>query len=98
MAEGRNETAFDWKIRFADIVRIGVLAIGLVMAYARLDARVSNVEQAVKEHIASQNELTAKALALLERLEMTLEHFPPHAHTKKGEVIYPADKNGGGVK
>ena len=91
-----NKVGFDWTVKFSDVMRIVIVVATVGAFYERISMRLDNVEAenrntaaALSKHIEQQNELTEKATQALDHLIIILKDFPPHRHTKNGEIIYP---------
>jgi Tfp pilus assembly protein PilO len=85
----------DWSFKIADVIKIVVLAILVVLAYAHMEDRLARVEeqtnrnsQVLAHHIEEQNETTAKLNLLLARIATLMEEYPLHRH-EGGSIIYP---------
>jgi hypothetical protein len=86
---------WDWKFRLADWVKIGVLLFGIGAAYGHLQAeqktlsdRVDKMEAVLAQLMAEQTATEMKATEVLAKIELLLAEFPPHRHTRHGDIIY----------
>lgn len=87
----------DWSFKFADMVKIGLLLVAGVLAYAHMEARVSKLEEEsaktqreLSEHIEKQNDTMEGLNALISRLTFILNEYPPHRH-EDHSIVYPSD-------
>ena len=88
----------EWdRISLTDIVQI-VLILGMIYAgWLRFDQRVATLESMSANsavHIKEATEAINRLTVSLDKLQYTLEVFPPHRHTGDGDIEYPDGHEG----
>jgi hypothetical protein len=87
----------DWTIKVSDILKIGGILVCGALLYQHTNDRLTAVENQTTQmavrldsHIAQQNGITQQLVDALNKMNLILENFPPHRHTKNGDIIYPS--------